>query len=80
MFAKLMNLLGRQPKRDLYEELHIQLFERQEAAREALGAKYICHPSRDVQRIKRPSIGSGMLAEALTQMEPATPAKLYLVK
>lgn len=36
-----------------YTELQIRLYERQMEAREAMGARYICHRSRDIQRRDR---------------------------
>jgi len=37
-------------QRKVWSELQISLYERQIAAREALGDQYICHPSNDSRR------------------------------
>lgn len=41
----------KKPKREIWTEQMIALYERQIAAREALGTRYICHPSRDLRRV-----------------------------
>lgn len=44
--------IGRRKKTKLYTDLVIELYEKQMAAREALGTKYICHPFNDSPRLR----------------------------
>lgn len=46
-------IFRRQAKRDIYDERMIRLFERQIEAREAMGVKYCCHRSNDVERFDK---------------------------
>lgn len=52
MLFRLFSLFAKRPKPDIWTERMICLYERQVAAREALGEAYCCHPSRDVHKIR----------------------------
>jgi hypothetical protein len=47
-FAASRKIKTKATKRQLFTEQQIRLYERQMAAREAMGEKYICHPANDV--------------------------------
>lgn len=72
-------------KRLLFTEQQIRLYERQMAAREAMGEKYICHPANDVphKQVIDVLIKQAMEA-AITQSPglffPTSQPKLRIVK
>lgn len=43
----------RKEKREIWTETAISLYERQVAAREALGDRYLCHPKNDSPKLHR---------------------------
>lgn len=49
MFRTIRNWIQESHKPEIWTERMICLYERQIAAREALGEKYCCHPSNDVR-------------------------------
>lgn len=48
-----MKWLKRKVSQQVWSETQIALYEKQMAAREALGTKYLCHPVNDAGRIPR---------------------------
>lgn len=70
--------LKKKIRAQMWTDTQIELYERQMAAREALGTKYKCHPSRDAKRL--PTAPCVRKWHSGVEFQYYPPPKLHLVK